>query len=126
MFSIFLFIYVVAPESRKAIIISCASLWFSYFCGIIPLLSFVTAIFVETGSSMSPQNSSILVVAIQFIGNLLFLTIADRFNRRVKSIKEYSRFFYHFMIAFQLFLVDNSYLLIDSDCNSLFCIWTLL
>lgn len=53
---------------------------------------------------MSPQNSSILVVVIQFIGNLLFLTIADRFNRRVKSIEEYILVFIILCMSLNYFL----------------------
>lgn len=51
--------------------------------GSLTILSYVTDIFTKTGSSLSPKNASLLVSVTQIIGNLVFLNIVERFNRKV-------------------------------------------
>lgn len=51
--------------------------------GAFVILSYVTDIFTKTGSSLSANNSSILISVTQIIANLWFLNIVERFNRRV-------------------------------------------
>lgn len=73
----------VTPEAKKAIRIASIALGLSFLAGNVTVIGFVTAIFVETGSSLSPANSSILVTAVQIVANLLVLNIVDRIDRRV-------------------------------------------
>lgn len=67
------------------------SLVLSFLSGNITISSFVTAIFAETGSTLSEANSSILIVAVQIFANLLVLNIVDRIDRRVRPDKDCNR-----------------------------------
>lgn len=55
----------------------------SFLSGAFTIAGFVTYIFKETGSSLSEKDSSILISITLLTGNLVFLNIVERVNRRV-------------------------------------------
>lgn len=53
------------------------------FCGVVAMLNYTGIIFQETGSNLSPDVSTIIVGAIQFIGSLVTTNLVDRAGRKV-------------------------------------------
>lgn len=79
--------HTVTPHAKKAFLFSIAFIVLGFLSGAFVILSYVTDIFVKTGSSLTPNNSSILISVTQIIANLCFLNIVERFNRRVMAIR---------------------------------------
>lgn len=52
-------------------------------CGVVAMLNYTGIIFQEVGSNLSPDISTIIVGAIQFIGSLVTTNLVDRAGRRV-------------------------------------------
>lgn len=75
-----------SPQAKKAFIISLSSLILSFFCCTLVIIVYVTDIFSKTGSALSENNSSLLISVTTLIGNLVFLSIVERFNRKVMHI----------------------------------------
>lgn len=73
----------VTPQAKKAFFIAFTSLTLSFLSGTITIVSYVTDIFIKTGSSFSAKNSSLLVSITQITANLVLLNIVERINRRV-------------------------------------------
>lgn len=73
----------LTPEAKKAFFISFIAIMLSFFSGIWILLSYITDVFNETGSALSEKNSSILVSIAPLITNMMFLSLVERFNRKV-------------------------------------------
>lgn len=63
--------------------VSFMSLFLSLLCGIQTIVTYVTEIFVESGSALSEINSSILISMATITSNVIFLYLVDRVNRRV-------------------------------------------
>lgn len=61
-------------------------LFLSLLTGVLSIPNFTTAIFNESGSSLSENDSAILVAIITLAANLLTLNIIERFNRRTLYI----------------------------------------
>lgn len=74
------------PHAKKAFLITIPSLFLSLFTGVLVIPSFATFIFNETGSSLSENDSTILVSIITLAANLVTLNIIERFNRRTLYI----------------------------------------
>lgn len=53
------------------------------FCGCFAMLNFTATIFKESGSSLSPNVSSIIVGGIQIIGSLFPTLLVDRLGRKI-------------------------------------------
>lgn len=77
------FFFTVTPQAKKAFFIAFTSLTLSFLSGTITIVSYVTDIFIKTGSSFSAKNSSLLVSITQITANLVLLNIVERINRRV-------------------------------------------
>lgn len=71
------------PHAKNALFISFTALTLSFVTGALTIVGFVTQIFKESDSSFSEKHSSILVSITSLTGNLIFLNIVERINRRV-------------------------------------------
>lgn len=80
------FFYLVKPQAKRAIFISFTALTLNCASGTLLILSYVTDIFTKTGSSLSTNNSSLLISIIQIVANLIFLNIVERVNRKSLQI----------------------------------------
>lgn len=78
-------LFLGTPHAKNAFFISFTSLTLSFLTGAFTIVGFATYIFKETGSSLSEKDSSILVSITLLTGNLIFLNIVERINRRVFS-----------------------------------------
>lgn len=72
-----------SKHARKAFFISFTSMFLSIVCGTLLILSYVTDIFSKTGSPLSANTSSLLISVTLVVGNIVFLNIVERFNRKV-------------------------------------------
>lgn len=54
--------------------------------GTVTILNYITVIFQETGSALTEKHSSVLVSVTQLAGNLVFMNIVERFNRKTLYI----------------------------------------
>lgn len=70
--------------ARRAMISGIVLAILFIYCGVTPMISYTATIFQETGSSLSPNMSAIVVGGIQLIGTLVTVTgLADRVERKV-------------------------------------------
>lgn len=53
------------------------------FCGCFAMLTFTASIFKESGSTLSPNISSIIVGGIQIIGSMFPTLLVDRLGRKM-------------------------------------------
>lgn len=81
--------FLVTPQAKRALLISFPSLILVFFTGSLTMSGYVTDIFTKTGSSFGAKNSSLVMSFIQLTGNLVFLIIVERTNRRVSSCSQY-------------------------------------
>lgn len=70
-------------QAKKAYFICFVAYTLSYLCGINVIRDFVSEIFQQTDTVISVKNSSLVISSVAFAGNLLCLTIIERFARRV-------------------------------------------
>ena len=56
------------------------------FCGCFAMLNFTAMIFKESGSTMSPNVSSIIVGGIQIIGSMFPTFLVDRLGRKLMMV----------------------------------------
>lgn len=75
----------VTREAKKSLLIATVLITLCLLVGNGIMLDFETEIFVETGSSLSPAKSSVIVIVVKVIANLLVLYVVDHFDRRVWS-----------------------------------------
>lgn len=68
---------------RKAFLIGTVMMWFNQFCGLFTMMTFAGTIFQESGSSLSPNMSSIVVAVIQLLGSYCSTLCVDRFGRKI-------------------------------------------
>lgn len=68
---------------RKAFVIGTMMMWFNQFCGLFTMMTFAGTIFKESGSSFSPNMSSIVVGVIQLLGSYCSTICVDRFGRKI-------------------------------------------
>lgn len=68
---------------RKAFLIGTMMMWFNQFCGLFTMMTFAGYIFKESGSSLSPNMSSIVVAIIQLLGSYCSTIFVDRFGRKI-------------------------------------------
>lgn len=81
------FAFTVTPQAKKAFFIAFTAFTLSFLSGTMTIVSYVTDIFVKTGSSFSAKNSSLFIAIIQISANLVVLAIVERINRRVCKFK---------------------------------------
>lgn len=53
------------------------------FCGIFAMLNFTATIFQQSGSTLSPNVSSIIIAGIQIVGSLLPTLLVDKLGRKM-------------------------------------------
>lgn len=68
---------------RKAIIFGVCLMAINQFTGVFPMLNFMATIFDQSGSTLSPNISSIIVGIIQIIGALFPPLLVERLGRRM-------------------------------------------
>lgn len=79
-------------EARRAFAIGLLLVVLNQFCGIFAMLSYAVKIFEESGSSLSPVTSTIIVATIQLIGSYTPTILADRLGRKVRKKIKFSVF----------------------------------
>lgn len=71
---------------RRAFIIGVGLSILYEFCGAIAMLNYSAIIFKETGSSMSPNMSAIVIGTIQLVGSIVTTNLVDRAGRKVNRL----------------------------------------
>lgn len=82
----FVTISVETKYARRAIIYGICLMALNQFCGCFAMLNFTAVIFKESGSTMSPNVSSIIVAAIQIIGSMFPTFLVDRLGRKLMMV----------------------------------------
>lgn len=72
--------------AQKAILIGLVLMVLYQFSGVVAMMSYTTNIFKESGSNLSPDNSSIVTGVIQFFGNIVATKFVDRAGRKVPNV----------------------------------------
>lgn len=80
---------------RKAIIIGVVLTLLSTFSGISATLDYLALLFRETGSTLTPNTSTVVVGVIQVVATLTSNYLFDRAGRKVTDL---SIFFNHFYV----------------------------
>lgn len=70
----------------RALTISIFLIVLNQFCGCYALLSYTTKVFEEAGASLSPIESSVLIVGVQLSANILTIYLVDRVGRKILFI----------------------------------------
>lgn len=73
-------------QTRKAFIIGIVLVALNQFSGVAPMLNYTAHIFQESGSTLSPNDSAIVVGVIQVVGSVASTNLVDRAGRKVKMI----------------------------------------
>lgn len=68
---------------RKAFLIGMALICMHEFCGVFTMLNYTATIFRESGSSISPNLSAIIVGVIQLLGTYVATFLVDRLGRKI-------------------------------------------
>lgn len=76
----------MTKPARKAIIIGMFLMFLNQFSGTFAVMTYTNDIFQSSGSSMSPNESSIIVAAIQLVGVYVATLCVERCGRKVRSI----------------------------------------
>lgn len=71
----------MTKPAKKILIIGIALMFLEQFSGVFALLFFVSTIFSYSGSSLTPNESSIIVGVIQLLGAYCSTTFVDRAGR---------------------------------------------
>jgi SP family facilitated glucose transporter-like MFS transporter 8 len=69
--------------TRRALIIGLVLVTNLQFCGIFAILSYTVNIFREAGSDLSPNNSTILIGALQLAGSCVSSLLIDKAGRKI-------------------------------------------
>lgn len=75
------FIVAVTKPAKKILVIGVALMFLEQFSGVFALLFFVSTIFGYSGSSLTPDQSSIIVGAIQLVGAYCSTMFVDKAGR---------------------------------------------
>lgn len=81
------------PIARKALTIGLVLMALDQFSGLFPMIHYTSTIFKQSGSSLSPNLSSIIVALLQLLGTSCSTLLVDRAGRKVSC----------FLYKFQLF-----------------------
>lgn len=81
------------------------------------MMSYASIIFAQSGSSLSPTISAIIVGVIQFIGSYVSTMLVDRLGRRVNESSQYKM-----VLAFTRLTIEN-FISLDVDFNGFFICW---
>lgn len=77
-------ILISAGTSKKAVLTGLFLMFLYQFSGSFAILTYTADIFHSSGSSLSPNESSIIVAFIQLVGVYVSSLCVDRFGRKVK------------------------------------------
>lgn len=82
----------MTPAARKAMLISLMLAATNQLCGCFTMISYTATIFRESGSTLTPNRSAIVVGCIQVCGAYASSVLVDRAGRKVdlKSCQKYS------------------------------------
>lgn len=69
---------------NRSFVISCVLITGHEINGVFTMTNYASVIFSESGSTLSPGMSSIIVAAIQFIGSYISCLLVDRLGRKVR------------------------------------------
>ncbi len=76
-------------SAYKALIIGIYTLFLRNFSGQIALMAYTATIFEESGSSFSPNFSSILVAIVQILGNICSIFLVEKAGRKFLFVMSY-------------------------------------
>ncbi|KAK9496974.1 hypothetical protein O3M35_012833 [Rhynocoris fuscipes] len=74
----------------KAMLIGFGFIFGQQFCGILAILTYAVTIFTESGSSLSPYSSAIIVGSLQCVSSLLSSVLVDKAGRRCLLMMSYT------------------------------------
>ncbi|XP_058819309.1 facilitated trehalose transporter Tret1-like [Topomyia yanbarensis] len=69
--------------ARKGIFIGIFLMFLNQFCGVFAILTYAVSIFTESGSTMSPGASAIIMGAIQIVGTVASFILVDLAGRKL-------------------------------------------
>lgn len=69
--------------ARKAFAVGLFLMFLHEFCGCFTMINYTATIFAQSGSSIPPKLSAIIVAAIQLVGTLVSTQLVDRAGRKV-------------------------------------------
>lgn len=72
-----------ARHARRAVCYGIALMALNMFCGCFPMMNFTATIFESSGSTLSPNISSIIVGAVQVIGAILCTFLVEKAGRKL-------------------------------------------
>lgn len=77
---------------NRSFVMSCILISGHEINGVFTMTNYASVIFAESGSSLSPGMSSIVVAAIQLIGSYVSCILVDRLGRKVRFLFAIFRF----------------------------------
>lgn len=80
-----------AKPVQRAMTIGVVLVALNQFSGCVALLNYTATIFQEAGSNMSPNDSAIVVGAIQVFGTIIAANLVDRAGRKVVKFIAFKR-----------------------------------
>ncbi|XP_039437013.1 facilitated trehalose transporter Tret1-like isoform X1 [Culex pipiens pallens] len=72
-----------SPAAKKGILIGIFLMFLNQFCGVFAILTYAVSIFSESGSTLSPGTSAIIMGAIQIVGTIASFIFIDLAGRKV-------------------------------------------
>lgn len=75
--------FAVTPAAKSAMIISIFMSFLNNFCGSFVMLNYTTAIFEEAGSTLTANQSSIVVAFVQLFANLMTIILVEKAGRKL-------------------------------------------
>lgn len=94
--------------ARKAFAVGLFLMFLHEFCGCFTMINYTATIFAQSGSSIPPKLSAIIVAAIQLVGTLVSTQLVDRAGRKVIIISALN---FNFNVC-DIFLFNNIYVYI--------------
>lgn len=70
-------------SSRKALIIGIVLVTVNQLCGCFAFINYTAEIFQQSGSSLSPNMSAIIIAAIQLAGSVISIFIVEKITRKL-------------------------------------------
>lgn len=100
----------LASHPRKAITYGLVLMALNQFCGAFAMMNFTKTIFQESGSTLSPNMSSIIVGAIQIVGAIICTFLVEKLGRKLLlSISAFGISFGLAVMSLYTFLISRGY-----------------
>lgn len=77
-------LFLVTKSAKKGIAVGLFLMFLRQFSGTLSIITYTSEIFKSSGSSLSPNESSIIVAFIQLLGVYSSTLTVDRFGRTVR------------------------------------------